>query len=137
MKNNSAILGTHKGLPITNTKIVVNKLGDGLSKAVGVEPLVVEAGDVAFLSVRILKTKDRYEYTYDDEGKPVEVTLVQVFDSTGAMFTDEKLARAGIQKMVERIAAAEAEAKGQLTLGLVGNDNVTDIGAGRGKGQAK
>ena len=40
MTDHSDILGTYKGLPVTGTSIVVNRLGDGLSKAVDVEPLV-------------------------------------------------------------------------------------------------
>ena len=130
MTDNSEILGTHKGLPIKETQIVVNKLGDGLSAAVAVEPIVISAGEVAYLAVRVLKTKDNYVYEYDDEGEPVSVTLVQVFNSTGAMFTDEALAKAGIQRMVDRIAEAEALRRGQLTLNIVdggGNNSVPGV----------
>ena len=137
MKDNSRILGKHKGLPIKNTQVVVNNLGDGLSDAVGVEPIVVSAGEVAYIAVRVVKTKDNYVYEYDDEGQPTAVTLVQVFKSTGAMFTDEKLAQAGIQKMVDRIAAAEAEAKGVLTFDLVSEGKVTDIHSRSSKGKAQ
>ena len=132
MTDNSEILGTYKGLPVTETSIIVNKLGDGLSAAVGISPIVIEAGDDAYLAVRVRKTKDQYKIVRDDEGTPISVILIQVFDSTGAMFTDEKLAKVGIQKMVDKIKAAEAAAKGQLSLTLVDSDGdkvtkITDL----------
>lgn len=118
MADNSDILGTYKDLPVTETKIVVNKLGDGLSDAVGIDPIVIEAGEVAFLAVRVRKTKDRYDITYNADGIPVGAVLVQVFDSTGATFADHKIIAAAVQKTVDRVEKAKAEAKGQLTLVL-------------------
>jgi hypothetical protein len=125
MKDSSEILGDYKGLPITGTSVVVNKLGDGLSKAVDVEPLVPDVGEDVYIACRVRKTKDRYDVVRDDSGNAVSYTLVQIFDSTGAMFTDAKLARAGIQKMQERIKKLEAERKGQLELLI--EDNVTPL----------
>lgn len=122
MTDQSNILGTYKGLPVTETKIVVNKLGDGLSDAVGIEPIVIEAGDVAFLAVRVRKTKDRYDITYNADGIPVGAVLVQIFDSTGATFADEKLVGVAIQKVVDKVKEEEARKKGQLTLRLVESD---------------
>jgi hypothetical protein len=133
MKDNSEVLGQYKGLPITETKIIVNRLGDGLSAAVGISPVVIEASDVAFLAVRVTKTKDRYEYVKDEDGKPIGVVLVQIFDSTGAMFTDNKMAQAGIQKMVDKIKEAEALAKGQLSMSFDDGADVTDINAAKNK----
>ena len=108
-------LGTHKGHEIVGTSIIVNKLGDGLSKAVRVAPIIIEAGEVAYLAVRVKKTKDRYDYVYDD-GAVVGVQLVQIFDATGATFSDEKTVGKKIQKTVDAIVADEAERKrGQMS----------------------
>lgn len=131
--DNSEKLGTYKGLPIIDTKIIINKLGDGLSKAVGVEPMVADVGDDHFISCRVRKTKDRYDVNRDDDGNPVSYTLVQIFDATGAMFTDAKLAKAGIAKMVEKIRKAEVDAKGQLDLELdAGEDELAAARRARG-----
>jgi hypothetical protein len=111
------VLGEYKGLPILSTSIVVNKLGDGLSKAVGIAPVVIEAGVPAFLAVRVTKTKDRYDVVKDQLGAVIGYELVQVFDATGATFTDEKLVGKKIQKTVDAIVKDEAERKrGQLSL---------------------
>lgn len=123
MTDQSSILGTYKGLPVTETKIVVNKLGDGLSDAVGIDPIVIEAGEVAFLAVRVRKTKDRYDIVYDGGGQPVGAVLVQIFDSTGATFADEKLVGVAIQKVVDKVAEEQARKKGQLTLHLVEDED--------------
>jgi hypothetical protein len=110
-------LGKYKGKKITKTSIVVNKLGDGLSKAVDIEPIIIDANDVAYLAVRVRKTKDRYDAIRGDDGKVTGYELVQVFDSIGATFTDGKLVVDHIQSVVDRIAAEEALRKnGQLTL---------------------
>ena len=78
--------------------------------------VIIEAGEVAFLAVRVKKTKDRYDYVYDDDGAVVGVQLVQVFDATGATFSDEKTVGKKIQKTVDAIIADEAERKrGQMS----------------------
>ena len=122
MNDSSEILGEYKGLPITGTSVIVNKLGDGLSKAVDVEPIVPDVGEDVYIACRVRKTKDRYDVVRDDNGNAIAYVLVQVFDSTGAMFTDAKLARAGIAKMQERIKKLEAERKGQLELDIEDSD---------------
>ena len=110
-------LGTFKGYKIIETKIVVNKLGDGLSKAVGIEPVVVAPNEPAFLGVRVRKTKDRYDFVRDESNKIIGVILVQIFDATGAAFVEEKAIGKRVQNVVDAIAADEAMKKdGQMTL---------------------
>lgn len=122
-KENDSVLGSHKGHEVLTTSIIVNKLGAGLSRAVGVQPFVVEAGEVAFVAVRVSKTKDRYDYVKDDHGAIVGVELVQVFDATAATFADEKLVGKAVAKMQAIIETVEAERKGQLQLGIVVDDD--------------
>lgn len=137
MTDNSEVLGEYKGLPITGTAIVVNRLGDGLSDAVDVEPIVPDVGEDVFIVCRLRKTKERYDALRDADGTAVSYKLIQIFDSTGAMFTDAKMAVAGIAKMLERIRKAKVAASGQLDLEITGA-SVTDIDAARGeRGEAK
>ena len=76
MIDHSDKLGTYKGYPVIDTKIVVKGIGDGLSNPVAIEPTVVEPGKTAFLAVRVATSKHRYEFASDDEGHIIGVTLV-------------------------------------------------------------
>jgi hypothetical protein len=105
----------------------VNKLGDGLSKAVDVEPFIADVGEDVYIACKVRKTKDRYDVVRNDAGVPESYVLVQVFDATGAMFTDAKLARAGIAKMLEKIRKTEADRKGQLELVLDDDATITHL----------
>ena len=131
MSDDSKVLGKYKGLPVTGTSIVVNKLGDGLSKAVGIEPVVIGADERAYLAVLVTKTKDRYDLVRNDEGKAIGYVLVQVFDSQMAIFVDGKAVAKEIDTMRERIRKAEEEAKGVLSFELEGDDEVTDLANAR------
>lgn len=113
-------LGDYKGVPIIGTGITVTKLGDGLSKAMKIEPVVVEAGEVVHLIVRAVKTKDHYDYEMDSDGEITGVRLVQVFQASGARFSEADVVRSGIDEMAALIAKREAEEKGQLPLDLDG-----------------
>ena len=109
----------YEGYPIIENAIVVNKLGDGLSDAVSVEPVTVGPNDTAHLAVRVRKTKDRYEFIRDKAtNKILGVRWVQVFDSTGAAFADNSVIKGAVNKMMDRIAEKKALEKDQLSLGL-------------------
>ena len=125
MTDHSDKLGTYKGYPVIDTKIVVKGIGDGLSNPVAIEPTVVEPGKTAFLAVRVATSKHRYEFASDDEGHIIGVTLVQEFICTGAALADEKLIGAAIQKNVDHIKEEEARKKGQLTLTI--ESTISDI----------
>jgi hypothetical protein len=110
-------LGTFKGYRILETKLIINKLGDGLSKAVGIEPVVIAPNEPAFVGVRVRKTKDRYDFVRDESNTIIGVILVQIFDATGAAFVEEKAIGKRVQNVVDAIAADEAMRKdGQMTL---------------------
>jgi hypothetical protein len=100
-------LGEYKGLIVKSTKVVVTKLGDGLSNPVAVEPIIIELGNSAYLAIRVKKVKDRYEVILDDEGDVTGVTLVQMFESTGAHFVDGAKVSKGIDAHVAKVRAAE------------------------------
>lgn len=112
-------LGKYKGYNILSTAIVVNKLGDGLSDAVAIEPVVPKMNESMFLGVRVRKTKERYDVVRDknDSTKILGVVLVQIFDATGATFVDEGMVGKQVQSMVDRIAEEEEFRKnGQMSL---------------------
>jgi hypothetical protein len=114
---------SYEGYPIIATSIVVNKLGDGLSDAVAIDPVSISADEVAHLAVRVRKTKDRYDFIRDKTtGKILGVEWVQIFDSTGATFADSKMISVAVQKMVDKIEKSKADAKGQLSLVLGGDE---------------
>jgi hypothetical protein len=101
-------LGSHLDLPIKKTAIIVNQLGAGLSKAVEIDPIVIDAGEYAFLAVKVKKVKDRYDYIEDDDGATDGCVLVQIFNAVGATFADEKLIGAAVHKMMGKVKEAEA-----------------------------
>lgn len=128
--NEKSDLGEYKGYPVIGTSIIVNKLGDGLSKAVAVSPVVVHPNEPAFLGVRVRKTKERYDFVKDDDGEIIGVVLVQIFDSTGATFVEEKSVGKVIQKTVDAIIADEADRKrGQLSLVMPDDDETPRPGS--------
>jgi hypothetical protein len=130
MTDHSDVLGTYKGHPIVDTKLILRKTGDGLSNPMPVAPVVLELGSTGFIANRYVVVKHQYESNRNDAGDIVSVTLVQVIESTGAALADSKLIGAAIQKNVDAIREAEALAKNQLTLDIVDAD-VTDLDAAR------
>ena len=125
--DHSDVLGTYEDRPILSSSIIVNKLGDGLSKAVDVEPIVVNMGEFAFLAVKVRPTKHRYDAIRDEQNKIVGYELVQIFDSVGAAFTDAKMSAKAIEIMANKIAEEQARRKSQLTLALGEDVNVDEL----------
>lgn len=117
-RDNSESLGQYKGFPITSTKIIVNSLGDGLSKAVNVQPRVIEFGVATHLAVRMVKTKDRYDAVTREDGTVISYELVQIFSATGAAFSDDKVVQTSVRSMLDLIAEEEELARGQLPLDI-------------------
>lgn len=129
-ENNDEDVEEYEGYPIVDTAIIINKTGDGLSDAVHVEPITVEPNQDVHAVMRLRKTKDRYDFLRDKvTGKIIGVKWIQVFDCTGAAFSDNKMSAVAVQKMVDRVAEAKALAKGQLSMGIEveDDDNVHDI----------
>lgn len=112
-------LGKYKGHQITGTSVVITNLGDGLSKAVDVEPLVVKLGDRAYVVAEVKKVNDKYVLEVDSKsGKVLGVELVQTFSAIAAAFADPALVAEAIDVMTERIKQLEDERAGRLTLGI-------------------
>ena len=96
------------GYPVDKTAVKVLRLGDGLSKAVDVEPHMAKAGDIVYFAIRAIKVSDEFDYKFDDEGELDEVTLVQVFNAQSATFVDESAVISAIARTEAAVRAAEA-----------------------------
>ena len=112
------MIDEYEGYPLIDTGIIVTKTSDGLSDALHLECIYVEPGEDAHSVMRLRKTKDRYDFIRDKQGKIEGVKLIQVFECSGAAFSDAKVAVAAVAKMVERIERDRAERAGQLSLVL-------------------
>ena len=100
-------LGTSpEGHPVGDTSIKVLNMGDGLSKAMKVEPVLIKAGEEAYIIVKVIKTKDQYDYTFDDDDDVESVELVQVFRAKTALFVDDVFAVQAIARMEKMLAEA-------------------------------
>lgn len=110
---------TNEGHVVGKTTVKVMKLGDGLSKAVDVQPVLVHAGDVVFFAVRAIKVSDEYDYEFDEDGDVKKTTLVQVFSALSAVFIDGGVVEGALKVMEDAIAeAAELRKTGQKKLPL-------------------
>jgi hypothetical protein len=104
----------YRGFPILGTKAIVNKTGDGLSAAIGVEHLDVPEGGTGFLVVKIHNTKDRHDWKFDDDMEIVGCIEVRIFDAVGVIQVDEELVGEAYARMMDRIRKAEElKKKGQ------------------------
>lgn len=119
---------TYKGLNVLATVIKITNTGDGLSKAMGIEPVEVEFGEVIYVALRLEKTKDGYDVLLSkDDEKPIGVAYVQQFKAMQAAFVPERSVRKAIDSMHDKIVAAEeARKSGQGSLVLSYDDDDDD-----------
>lgn len=124
--NTDTDLGEYEGYPIIDTGVIITNTGDGLSDAMHVEYVYIEAGQEAYIVNRLRKSKDQHEFIRDKEsGKILGVKLIQVFKATGGAFSDDKVSKVAVQKMAERVAERKAFEKGQLTLDIIEGDVIS------------
>lgn len=128
-------LGKFKKLKVLITSAMVGKLNQRLSDTLLVQPRVIEVDETVFAIVRLAKTKDRFDYVEDAEGKVVGVEHVQIFEAKSAVLFDEsdkdELMGNVLQKAVDLFIEAQAlKHDGQLTMHF---DDGRDDGEGEGK----
>jgi hypothetical protein len=116
---------TPEGVPIVAMAAIVNRTGDGLSKAIDVQPIVIEAGGECYIAMRVRKTKDHYLYTDPADGEVV-ATHVQVFTALNSAIVDSKTVARALRVMAGKVAKAESDRKGQLTLVVDEQDDDED-----------
>lgn len=115
-------LGTHEGLPITERQIIINKTGDGLSKAMPFDPFDIAPDSEHFLNVHVRHRKTRFDnvYSKDDTDKLIGFIQIDILEATGVTrWADDVAADATREmerKIVDAAEKAKAEKKGQFRL---------------------
>ena len=115
------------GDAVTGIAVSLN-VGSGLNKAVRVQPIEANAGDVVYIAVKARLVKDTYDYQIDDEtGESEGVTHVLVLKTMAATFVDQSVVSKSLQASIDRIAEADELAKsGQSSFGLITEDEDED-----------
>jgi len=105
-------LGTFEGAKVTTSKVKVTSAGDGLSKAMVVEPVAYKKGDrvVVVLDCVVKRVE------FDDGDMNGDVCRVHVFKAGQAIVIDRFLVAEMLAEQAERIKQAEDDARGHLTL---------------------
>ena len=106
VKKKSSDLGEFEGKPVASIKIIITKTGDGLSKAMNVEPKVLHQGATGYIVLSYVANKIRFD-PVPGEDEIIEVDRVQILEATGATFVDRDLIGDVVEVMRERIAAHE------------------------------
>jgi hypothetical protein len=101
-------LGTFEGREIVGIKIAIMKAGDGLSKAMAVEPKILHQGDEGYLVLAYRTTKIRFDPLKDDDDA---AERIQILEANGATFVDADLVGDVVTKMRERVEEYEEEQK--------------------------
>lgn len=106
-------LGKFENLDVVATSIAVTNAGDGLSKALGVDPEVFHLEDELTVALHCVVAKVRHEPTKDD---PSSVIRVHVLRAGNAVIIDDDTVEKALREQAERIRLAEEEAEGVLHL---------------------
>ena len=114
-------LGKYRGRPVISVVSKTTNTGDGLSAALGIEPVIYEVGREVTIVHRTEVAAHRYRFTSEEQGYVLEIT----FKAYSGMVIDDDLVAVAMDKMDERIQAAKDEAAGQHTLPAM------DAGTGR------
>lgn len=99
-------LGEFEGKEIDAIKVIVQKTGDGLSKAMDVEPKILHQGDTGYIVIAYRAEKIRFDPSKDAEEK---TDRVQILVAEGATFVDADLVGNVVTEMRERIKVYEDE----------------------------
>lgn len=108
-----AVLGEYRGKPITAVTIAVQNVGDGLSKALEIDPVIIEVGD----SIRMLidGVVKRHDYELIEKADSYEIKLV--IKGGTAMLLDDAGSAKKLRVQADRIAKAVKEKAGESRLG--------------------
>lgn len=120
-------LGEFEGLPVSGVAIIIPSVAGGLVEPMKVQPVVLHAGDEAFITFHLRAGEIRHRpiYSKDDDETILGWTRIQRMDVLNATFVDEELVRDQLDEMSRRVAErkeAEEAAKRKET----GNVNLDD-----------
>lgn len=107
-----ADLSPYRGRDVLKTSLSVRKAGDGLSKAMDVDPVELEPGSTVVVALECEVTQHVHKKLDDIEG----FELVQVLRAGTATLIDNKAVDAAIRDMADRVQRAEDAKKGATRL---------------------
>lgn len=112
----STNLGKFDGREVIRATVAITNAGDGLSKAMAVDPAVMHHGDKIWVVLECDVAKVRFD-PVDDTAK---LTRVHILRAGAATLVDEDLVREHLDEQQRRIE--EAEGVHRLPLGEDGDD---------------
>lgn len=108
MTTTKSELGKFEGDEILNVGIRIRNAGDGLSKAMKIEPKVLHRGDTCLVVLECTVGPITFEPVKDTEG----VARVQVLTAGTATFVDDDVVRKAITDQADRNERAKEEEAG-------------------------
>lgn len=102
-----------EGVPVIVTSVAVRKAGDGLSKALHIEPQTLKHGDVIDVAIRCEVTQIGFKPVNGAEGC---LERVHVLTAKEATVIDSDVVRDAIDAQADRIRAADDAAAGRQRL---------------------
>jgi len=127
-------LGDFEGIPVVGAGVEVRNASGGLNDALGIDPVVMQKGDMAIVVLRVDVTDVHFPDVKGEEGTCIRAHVMRATDA--AIVTDEALSKKILkvlndqrEKIVEDQRKKAEAKKGQLTLtGDGGADEPIDDG---------
>lgn len=135
MTDTKVDLGDFEGLEVIATTIAIRNTGDGLSKAMEVDPQVLHQNDTVYVVMECKVTDVAHPTVKDAETK---VTRKHVLKAGNATIVDGKLVRVALNEIADKIQKARDEATKAQALDLdynplgVGEDGSKTAGPANG-----
>lgn len=105
-------LGEFEGSEIVATPIIIRKTGDGLSKSLAIDPVLLHKGDEVYVVMKVKITKITFRENGDDDTK-----LDRVADGEAVLCTlvEEKAVAKSLAAQAKKLEQAK-QLKGQLSM---------------------
>lgn len=106
-------LGAFEGVPVEGVAIVIPSVAGGLVEPMKVEPVVLHAGDEAWVVFHLRAGEIRHtpRRSKEDDSVILGFTRVQRLDVLNATFVDEDLVSSQLASMAARVAERKEAAK--------------------------
>lgn len=105
----------HDGLPVTQTKAIIDKTGAGLTESMAMAKVHIPVGTHVVVLVPAVAIRHQYDKIVEGSGKN-EVVLEEFAETVklnaeGALFIDPDLVQEVIEKHLERVKIARSDAE--------------------------
>jgi hypothetical protein len=104
----------HDGREVASVSIIITNTGDGLSKSMGVAPVIHKINGRAFVVLEVVCSKIRHD-PIDPKNLGGALERVQIYKAEAATFADTKEIRDLLEK--QKIALEQAEGVQRLPIG--------------------